>query len=201
MLPAAPARRGVEFRMDASSILVLAGALAMDATAVAAVCGFAVPRVTLRFALLVALLFGGFQAVMPVIGWGIGCGLGDSVRAWDHWIAFAVLGGLGAKMLFEALRGGAEQGERRRVLGLRLLLGMAVATSIDALAVGVTLPLLGAPFFATVATIGVVTAAMSVAGLLLGRQFERALGPRLDVVGGVVLIGLGVKILVEHLIA
>lgn len=191
--------------MSAASILLLAVGLAMDATAVSAAKGLSVPRVAPRQALLVAALFGGFQALMPVVGWFVGGALGEVVAAWDHWIAFALLGAIGGKMLHEALAGG-DTADRpddgagaRDAFGLRVLLVLAVATSIDALAVGVTLPMLDAPFFATIATIGCVTAALSLCGLWAGRRFGAMLGPRLDAVGGVVLIGLGAKILVEHL--
>lgn len=197
--------------MSAASILLLAVGLAMDATAVSAARGLAVPRIAPRHALLVALFFGGFQALMPVVGWFVGGAIGDAVVAWDHWIAFALLGAIGGKMVYEALapRDADESGDAgetgdsaaraRDAFGLRVLLVLAVATSIDALAVGVTLPMLDAPFLATIATIGVVTAVLSVCGLWAGRRFGALLGPRLDAVGGVVLIGLGAKILVEHL--
>lgn len=182
------------------SILLLAGGLSMDAAAVSATRGLAVPRVRLRHALLVASLFGGFQAVMPLVGWTIGRRIGPAVVAWDHWIAFGLMAGIGAKMLWESRAaddpGGRPVGDP---FGLRVMLLLAVATSVDALAAGVTLPMLDAPVVLSVATIGVTTAVVSVLGLLAGRRFGAALGRRLDAVGGLALIFLGVKILVEHL--
>jgi len=188
--------------MSIGSILVLALGLAMDATAVAAARGVAVRAIEARHVALVALFFGGSQALMPALGWWLGAAVGSYVAAWDHWIAFALLGGIGAKMLWEA-RGGDDddvvvEGDP---FGLRVLTVLAIATSIDALAAGVTLPLIGAPFVLTIATIGVVTAVLSAGGLYLGRALAGALGSKLDVVGGLALVGLGVKILAEHLTA
>jgi putative Mn2+ efflux pump MntP len=195
--------------MSFASILVLSLGLAMDATAVAAARGLAAERVLPRHAAVIGLFFGGFQALMPLLGWLLGAYLGAWVEAWDHWIAFVVLGAIGAKMLWEAR--GASSGtdsqeadrdraaDERELFGLKVMLLLAIATSIDAFAVGVTLPILGAPLALSLATIGVTTAALSVAGLYLGRRFGALFGKRLDAVGGLVLIGLGVKILLEQL--
>ncbi|MCA8979194.1 MAG: manganese efflux pump [Planctomycetes bacterium] len=187
--------------MTAPSILLLAIGLAMDATAVAAAQGISIPRVMPRQALLMASLFGGFQAMMPVVGWAVGERVGSVVERWDHWIAFGLLSAIGGTLLWKSFRGsaseeGASDGD---AFELRVLLVLAVATSIDALAVGFTLPMLDAPFVATITTIGVVTALLSLCGLWAGRRFGGLLGPRLDALGGCVLIGLGTKILLEHL--
>lgn len=188
---------GVSF----GAIIVLSLGLAMDATAVSAARGVAAQRVLLPEEVLrVALLFGGFQALMPLLGWLVGNQLGPALQEFDHWIAFALLAGIGGKMLYEASTSGEQQAEDGPDLfRMEILLVLAVATSVDALAVGVTLPMLGAPFLLTLATIGIVTALSSAAGLLAGRHFGAALGKRLDAVGGLVLIGLGSKILIEHL--
>jgi putative Mn2+ efflux pump MntP len=179
---------------------MLAVGLAMDATAVAAAQGLAARRVQPRHVLLVALMFGGFQALMPLIGFIVGVRLGPLVQAWDHWIAFVLLSALGAKMLLSALQTHEEASQSERdPFGLHGLTWMAVATSIDALAVGVTLPMLNAPLLTSLLTIGITTAVLSAGGLLLGRRFGSVLGPRLDIVGGLVLIALGAKILIEHL--
>jgi putative Mn2+ efflux pump MntP len=173
----------------------------MDATAVAAARGLAARAIRGRDVLLVALLFGGFQAAMPVAGWALGATLGPWIARWDHWIAFGLLVVLGGRMLVEATRGGDEAaGAAGDPFALRTLLVLAVATSIDAFAVGITLPLLDAPFVRSVVTIGVVTALLSAAGVLLGRRFGAHLGRRADALGGVVLIVLGVEILVSHLL-
>jgi putative Mn2+ efflux pump MntP len=183
------------------TVLVLAFGLAMDATAVAASRGLASRSVGWRQALIVAVFFGGSQALMPLIGYAVGSRFGAAVAAWDHWIAFVLLGIIGGKMLWES-RGAHDDDKPRAETNLFALPAMAVlavATSIDALAVGTTLPMLNAPLTVSIATIGVVTAILSALGLFAGRKFGAALGPRLDAVGGVVLIGIGTKILVEHL--
>lgn len=187
--------------MTLGSILALALGLAMDATAVAAARGLAAPAVRPRDALLVAALFGGAQALMPLAGWFIGEAVGPRVARWDHWIAFAVLVAVGARMVWEGLAAsrGAPPAPAGAVFGLRVLLPLALATSIDAFAVGITLPLLGAPPVTSLVAIGATTAALSAAALFLGRHLGARLGRRLDAAGGAVLMILGVKILVEHL--
>lgn len=182
------------------SILTLAVGLAADATAVAASRGMAVPVIVPRHVFLVAGFFGGFQALMPLGGWLIGSRLGPHIQAWDHWVIFILLSCIGAKMLWEGRHAKASEPERGAdVFATRVMFVLAIATSLDALAAGITLPLLDAPFLLSLVTIGVVTAALSAVGLFAGRRFGAMLGPRLDAMGGIVLIGLGLKILVEHL--
>jgi putative Mn2+ efflux pump MntP len=187
--------------VNLSTILVLSVGLAMDATAVAAARGCAASRLCARDVVRVGAFFGGFQALMPLLGWGVGGALGSWVQAFDHWIAFVLLAAIGAKMLWEALRSGGEcaPGSAAEIFSTRVLLALAVATSLDAFAVGITLPLLDAPLALSLVSIGTVTAVLSAAGLLAGRRLGGALGPRLDAFGGVVLIALGVRILAEHL--
>lgn len=188
--------------MGFGSIFLLALGLSMDAAAVAAARGLATPTLQARHVLIVAIFFGGFQALMPLLGWLLGAALGDYVRAWDHWIAFVLLGALGVKMLWEA-RSGSDDEEAEKVTGdpfaPGLMLALAIATSIDALAAGITLPMLGAPLLLSISTIGLTTAVLSVLGLLVGRRFGALLGKRLDVLGGLALLGLSTKILIEHL--
>lgn len=180
-------------------ILLLAVGLAMDATAAAAARGCAAgERVRTQDVLRVSLLFGLAQGIMPVFGWVLGQQLGPSVQTFDHWVAFLLLGGIGAKMLYEARREPERESEQPG-FAWRLLLGLAVATSIDAFAVGITLPMLDAPFVLSIVTIGVVTTLLSGLGVVIGRQAGKLLGRKLDALGGAVLILLGVKILVEHL--
>ena len=185
--------------MRFGSILLLAFGLAMDAAAVSAARGLATSELRPRHAVLVALFFGGFQALMPLVGWTLGQRLGPMVAAWDHWIAFVLLVGIGAKMLWEARASAADAAETRDLFALREMFVLAIATSVDAFVVGVMLPMLDAPLVLSLVTIGVVTATLSVLGLYAGRRFGAMLGRRLDAVGGLVLVGLGVKILVEHL--
>ena len=187
--------------MRFGAILAISVGLAMDATAVSAARGMAVPEVRPRHAALVALFFGGFQALMPVVGWLVGSRIGPLVEAWDHWIAFVLLGAIGAKMLWESRDPKTADAPRseRELFGLKVMLLLAIATSIDALAVGITLPMLDAPFALSVATIGVTTAVLCVAGLLVGRRAGAMFGRRLDFLGGLILIAVGTMILIEHL--
>lgn len=186
--------------MKLGSILLLAFGLSMDAMAVAAARGLSVKRIGLRHVLLVAGFFGGFQAFMPLCGWLLGNRVGKAIQAWDHWLIFVVLGGIGGKMLWEAFHHEAETvPEESQAFGLKVLLLLAIATSIDALAAGFTLPLLGAPLGVSILTIGVTTAVLSALGLFAGHRFGAALGSRLDALGGLVLIGLATKTLIEHL--
>ena len=183
---------------------MLAVGLAMDATAVAAARGLAAPRIQARHVLLVALLFGGFQALMPLLGFLLGTHIGPWVRDWDHWIVFGLLASLGVRMLREARTSEAQDAaaavQNAEAFKLRLLLALALATSIDAFAAGITLPLLDAPLAVSLATIGIITALLSVLGLFAGRRFGALLGPRLDIAGGLILIALGTKTLIEHLL-
>lgn len=187
--------------MSFGAILLLSFGLAMDATAVAAARGLAArDGVRARHVLMVALLFGGFQALMPLVGYLVGRQIGPIVERFDHWIAFVLLGAIGAKMLHEAYSTSADEApDSDNLFRPLVLLVLAVATSIDALAVGVTLPILGAPLLLSLVTIGVTTGLLSGLGVLVGRRFGASFGKRLDIAGGLVLIGLGTKILIEHL--
>jgi manganese efflux pump family protein len=197
--------------MSVMTLLLLALGLAMDATAVSIASALATPRVRARDALLLSFLFGLFQAVMPVIGWALGNQFADAISAWDHWLTFVLLGGIGAKMIHEAFthhHPGApdapKEGEKlpeRNPFHLGTLTLMALATSIDALAAGVTLPLLEIRLVTAAAVIGGVTFALCLLGVSVGRRFGEPLEGKLDIVGGVVLIGIGVKTLIEHLSA
>lgn len=173
--------------------LLLALALAMDAFAVALTQG-AKFRPSLRGGLAIALTFGVFQALMPLAGWLIGAVALAYVEAIDHWIAFGLLAVLGVRML----GGHVGDEEASHALTGRALLLAGVATSIDALAAGITLPALGVTPWIAVALIGLVTFAMSGAGVVLGRRAGDHLGEWAERIGGVILIGLGVKILAEH---
>jgi len=183
-------------------ILLLAFGLSMDAMAVAAARGLAVRQIRLRHVALVAGFFGGFQALMPLFGWLLGNRVGKAIEAWDHWVIFALLGGIGAKMLWEATHTEEQEAlSEADAFGFRVMLLLAVATSIDALAAGFALPLMGAPLGLSLAAIGLTTATLSALGLFAGHRFGATLGSRLDALGGLVLIGLGVKTLIEHVSA
>lgn len=173
--------------------LLLAFALSMDAFAVALTQG-ARFRPTWGGGAAIALTFGGFQAVMPLAGWAVGAVALAYVEAVDHWIAFGLLAFLGVRML----GGHVGDEEAAKALTGRALLVAGLATSIDALAAGLTLPALGVAPLLAVALIGLVTALMSGAGVLLGRVAGENWGEWAERAGGVILIGLGLKILGQH---
>ena len=136
-------------------------------------------------ALLTAIFFGGFQMLMPVIGWAIGLSLQNIIVEVDHWIAFGLLAFIGSKMIYEALKNNGEE-DGDKILKLHTLLTLAVATSIDAL---------------MVAAIGIVTFALAFGGFYFGGYLGKTFGHRIEILGGLILIAIGVKILVEHLFA
>lgn len=172
----------------------LALALAMDAFAVSLAQG-AAGRVRLGEALKLALAFGVAQGVMPLIGWGLGTAFAGWIEAVDHWIAFGLLSLLGLNMIRAARKGTQATG---RLAGWALF-AAAIATSIDAAVAGITLPLLGVPVLLAGAMIGGVTAALCLIAAFGGVHLGRHLGSRAELAGGIVLIALGAKILVEHL--
>ena len=178
--------------------VLLALALAMDATAVAAARGVIGMRP--REAMLLATSFGAFQAGMAALGWALGGSTASWFLRWNDWIAFVLLVGIGGKMLYEARRGTAHaEAEGASRLGLQGLLMLSVATSIDALAAGVTLPVIPAPPPVTLIAIGVATFALSLGGGLGGAALGTRAGKQLEILGGVVLIGLAIKTLIGHL--
>ncbi len=181
------------------ALAILALGLAMDAVAVALARGAAGPHGPAR-AIEIGAAFGAAQGLMPLLGWGVGIALADVIAAFDHWIAFALLAVLGGKMIREALAadGRAPRGRTSHYGGLALA---ALATSIDAAAAGITLPLLGQPVALACATIGGTTAILCFAAYRLGGRASERLGRRAELIGGAVLIGLGCKILAEHLSA
>lgn len=173
--------------------LVLAIALAMDATAVAAARGLA-PRA--REAWLLPAIFGGAQAAMAALGWLLGDVGGAYVEPWDHWIAFVLLAAVGGKMLYEAWR---DDDDDDGVTSALVYVALALATSIDSAVAGVTLPLLAVVPGVAIALIGVITLVASVIGYRIGRALGERFGRVLEALGGIVLIGLGVRVLVENL--
>lgn len=183
--------------MDFLSLLLIAVGLSMDAFAVSVAKGLAVTEVKPRHAMLAGVWFGGFQALMPVIGYLLASSFSAIVVSVDHWIAFALLSFIGLNMIREAVWGDEESGDAD--FGVRKMFLMAVATSIDALAVGVSLAFVGVDIFSAALTIGVVTFAFSFAGIYLGRSVGSKLGKKAGILGGIVLIAIGIKILIEHL--
>jgi putative Mn2+ efflux pump MntP len=170
----------------------------MDAFAVAVTTGVVLGAVTGRQAFRLSFHFGLFQFLMPVAGWLAGREVVRWIGGVDHWVAFGLLGFLGGKMILEAVRGGEETVARDPTRGASLVI-LSVATSIDALAVGLTLGVLGVSILAPAAVIGVVALLLTAAGLHLGRRIGGRLGRRMEVAGGVILLLLGARILYTHL--
>ena len=169
----------------------------MDAFAVSVCKGLSVQKVKLRHAAVAGLYFGGFQALMPLVGYLLGCQFQTVIERFDHWIAFVLLGIIGANMIREAKSGDAE--ELNGSFSVGSMLPLAVATSIDALAVGVTFAFLKVSIVPAVLFIGVTTFILSAVGVKIGNVFGTKYKSRAELAGGVVLVLMGTKILLEHL--
>jgi putative Mn2+ efflux pump MntP len=183
--------------MHLVTIFLIAVGLAMDAFAVSIVAGSIYRELHVRHALRMAMFFGGFQAAMPIIGFLAGLGLRPYIAVYDHWIAFGLLLFVGGKMIYESFK--IESAERNLdPANLLILLALAVATSIDALAVGITLSVLKVSILPAALIIGVVTFALSFAGVSIGKRFGHLFEGKIEIIGGLILIGIGVKILIEH---
>lgn len=186
--------------MTALELLALAVALAMDAFAVAVATGVQLRCVSPRQTFRLSFHFGLFQALMPIAGWALGLTVREYMEAWDHWLAFGLLAFIGVRMMREAMAGDdAEDGRCDPTRGMTLVI-LSVATSIDALAVGLSLSILGISIWTPAVVIGVVCAAFTAGGLHMGRVLANAsrLGHRAALLGGVVLIAIGLRILYDH---
>lgn len=188
--------------MGIVELLMMAVGLAMDAFAASICKGLGMRRVNWRHALVIAAFFGGFQGLMPLVGWLLGVSFAGLIEPIDHWIAFALLVLIGAKMLWDTFHEESEDidcpadGSK---LDLRELLMLAIATSIDALAVGVSLAFLGIDVVPAAIIIGIVTFVLSLIGVAIGSHFGARFERGATIAGGLILIVLGVKILLEHL--
>jgi len=184
--------------MDWFTMFGIAVALAMDAFAVALAAGTVLDPVTGRHLFRFGFHFGLFQFLMPIIGWLAGLTVQRWITEYDHWIAFGLLAFVGGKMIWEALNGEEEErGTSDPTRGLTMVM-LAVATSIDALAVGLTLAMLGVGIWTPAAVIGLVAALLTVAGMLLGRRLGQIWGRRVEICGGAILCAIGLKIVWEH---
>ena len=175
-------------------------ALSMDAFAVAVCKGLGMPRLKWGQAFVIALFFGGFQALMPFLGWALGSQFAEMIAPVDHWVAFVLLAGIGGKMVWDAVHETGEDVESlEKPLDLKELTALAVATSIDALAVGITFAFLNVNILPAITIIGLTTFALSLAGVVIGHKFGAAHERVAGIIGGIVLIVLGLRILLEHL--
>jgi putative Mn2+ efflux pump MntP len=186
--------------MNLLELFILAVGLSMDAFAVAICAGLAMPKATIKNALIVGLYFGAFQAAMPLIGYFAATLFADKIIAYDHWAAFALLCFLGGRMIWGGFKKEECPGEKQEAsLNPAKMLPLAVATSIDALAVGVSFAFLRVRIAPAVSLIGATTLAISMAGVKIGNVFGRRFKSMAEFAGGVILILIGTKILLEHL--
>ena len=182
--------------MSCSELLFIAAGLSMDAFAVSVCKGLSVKKLEPRHALLVGLYFGGFQFLMPVLGWLLGYRFEALITGVDHWVAVGLLALIGGNMIRESF---SEEEELNDDFGVKTMLLLAVATSIDALAVGITFAFLSVRILPAAGTIGVTTFLLSAVGITIGRAFGARWKARAERAGGLILILIGLKILLEHL--
>jgi len=188
--------------MNWLNLLALAAALAMDAFAVAVVAGLTLESLTKRRVFRLSFHFGLFQGLMPTIGWIAGIAVQEYIAAFDHWVAFGLLVLVGGRMIYNAAWGDEKEPEvpADPTKGWSLVL-LSVATSIDALAVGISLAFIGSTIFVPVLIIGIVAAGFTILGMFLGRRIGSAWGRKIEIVGGIILIAIGIKIVLEQLVA
>jgi putative Mn2+ efflux pump MntP len=185
--------------MELITIIIIAVGLAMDAFVVSIVSGGTYRKLHVKHALRMALFFGAFQAFMPLIGSLAGLCLKECIQDYDHWIAFALLAAVGGKMIYESFKIKSVE-ENPDPSNIFVLLVLSIATSIDALAIGITLSLITSSIALAVTIIGLITFTLSYAGIVIGKKLGHFFENKIEVFGGLVLIGIGVKILCEHLL-
>ena len=185
--------------MNISATLLLAFGMSMDAFAASIGKGASLHKPKFSEALRTGLIFGAIETLTPLIGWGLGMLASQFILEWNHWIAFVLLVFLGGRMVIEGFRGnGDEEDEPQHHHGFWLLVTTAIATSLDAMAVGVGLAFLQVNIIATALAIGCATLIMSTLGMMVGRFIGPLLGKRAEILGGIVLIGIGAQILWAH---
>ena len=182
-------------------LLLIGVGLSMDAFAVSVCKGLAMRKVNKKQAFIIGLFFGGFQALMPFIGWALGTQFESYITSIDHWIAFILLALIGGKMVIEATKTEEEQEIKQMdpPLDMKEMLLLAIATSIDALAVGITFAFLQYPIVEAMLIIGMTTFVLSIIGVYVGNAFGSRYQKRAEMAGGIILILIGLKILLEHL--
>ena len=186
-------------KMNFIELLLIAVGLSMDAFSVSICKGLTTKKFSWRMALVCGLWFGFFQALMPIIGYFLGAQFQEMIEAYDHWIAFGLLFLIGANMIREAIWGEKEEGENNGSLDFKTMFLLAIATSIDALAVGVSFACIQVKLWSSVIIIGLTTFVFSVLGVKIGNVFGSKYEKSAGVVGGIILILIGLKILLEHL--
>ena len=184
--------------MGLVELIILSVGLAMDAFAVSICKGLAMKKMKWKNAIIIGLYFGIFQAIMPLIGYLLGVSFQSAITSIDHWVAFVLLVGIGANMIREAMS--KEKEEARDSIKVKDMLILAIATSIDALAIGITFAFLEVNITLAVSLIGIITFIISVIGVKIGNIFGDKYEKKAELAGGIILIGLGIKILIEHLL-
>ena len=184
--------------MSTYELFIIAVGLSMDALAVAICKGLSMAKMSWKKGIIVGLWFGGFQAPMPLIGYLLGAQFESKITAFDHWIAFILLGLIGGNMIREGVSGDEEKTDDS--VSIKSMLPLAIATSIDALAVGVTFAFLRVNIVYAVSFIGVITFLLSTVGVKVGNVFGARYKSKAEIAGGVILILMGLKILIEHLV-
>jgi len=182
--------------MDTITLFAIAASLALDALSVAIASGIETKNQTRNAALKMATSFGAFQAIMPLIGWYARIELLDLVSGVDHWLAFIILGVIGCKMIYEALK---QEKPHKKTLNLYTLLFLSIATSIDALAVGLSFAFLKISILMAIIVIGTVTFVLSFFGAFFGKKLGNKFSNRIEIAGGLILIVIGTRIVIEHL--
>ncbi len=185
---------------DLVSIFLIALGLSADCFAVALSSGISARSQSWLKALRGAVSFGLFQAIMPTIGWFVGRTIIDFISGFDHWVAFALLGFVGGRMIFESFRGSEEEKQSRDISRGWTLIIMSVATSIDALAVGLSLAFMDIPVALASPIIGIVALGITLLGFQIGKRAGKLMGKRAEIAGGVILIAIAVRILLSHLL-
>ena len=180
-------------------LLLMGVGLAMDAFAVSVCKGLGMKKLNKKQAVVIGLYFGGFQALMPLVGWTLGIQFQKYITSIDHWIAFILLGFIGGKMILEAVNEEDIVEVKDQPLDHRNMFVLAVATSIDALAVGITFAFLDTPILEAITIIGITTMVISIVGVVIGNYFGGKYKHKAELVGGIILVLLGVRILIQHL--
>lgn len=185
--------------MDFLTLIGIAIGLSMDALAVSVANGFMIKQLRIRHAFRIAFFFGLFQALMPLIGWAAGITFSQYIKTFDHWIAFGLLILVGGRMIWESVSSSHKEEAVKNCLHFPTLLMLSIATSIDALAVGVSFAFLDITIWLPILVIGLITFVICFIGVNIGSRLGPVFGNKLGIIGGLVLIGIGIKILIEHL--
>ena len=187
--------------MNIIEIVLMAVALAMDALAVAICKGMTIKKLTPEHILKVGLYFGGFQAAMPIAGYVIGKTFANVISSFDHWVVFGILTALGLNMIIGVIREKEEEKKKHTSdFSHKTMFVLAIATSIDAMAIGVSLSVMQSGIWINAGVIGAITFAITAAGVYVGNRFGNKLGSKAELIGGFILIGVGLRVLIEHLI-